>query len=241
MAAVGAWAIWQRASPPATGSSPTRDELGLAYPEAGYVLCPQGLGLKPTDKSISVGDYVVVWLASISGAFVEATWAKVARVDPVDPNRLLVVLGSQYHPALAALRTGDHGFVIGSALWVTADCVSDVLRAFPGRKVSVLCGAALASLVPGARQRATALPSTVHDMVGREVDLVLRSAYASRVPARGHIVSVSPTGQIATVALTSVTIPGALAYGPTVADLRPGTTFDITWDCVLSFGAQVVV
>lgn len=234
--AVGAWALWQRTVAPAR--TPVRDELGLAFPAAGYVLCPQGLGLDPTFKTIGAGDFVVLWLATDQGEFVEATWARVARVDPDDPNRLLVVLGSEDLPALASLRTSEHGFVLGTALWVTADCIPDALRAFPGGGAAALCGPTLTSAIAGLRAPA-APPALPSEMVGREIEILLGStvsgAYAWRAPARARVVEVSPTGQIATVQLLDIKIPGALAYGPSVAGVRPGTLFDITWDCVVSY------
>ena len=222
-----------------------RDERGWKFPDLGYVLCPQGVGLRPTDKPIAPGSIIVLGLGSPAGQSVEAAWAKVAAVDPDDPNRLEVVLvGQASTTGQVSLRTERHGFRLSQKLWVTRDCVWDVLRFLTDPYGRLLCGAELATYdgpdadaAPDGYMPASP-PIPIESAVGRRVELLLVSragaGTAWMVPLTAQIVEVSDTRHIATVRVLAVGRNEA-AEGPLGHHVRAGATFDITWDCVVQY------
>lgn len=223
-----------------------RDERGWKFPELGYVLCPQGAGLRPTDKQISPGAIIIVSLGSPAGHPVEVAWAKVAGEDPNDPNRLSVVLvGQASETGQVDLQTDRHGFRISQRLWITRDCVWDVLRFLDDPKGRLLCGAELLTFdgpdddpSPDGYMFAWP-PAPVKALVGREVELLLVSkagkGTAWQVPIAAEIVAVSETKHIATVRVTAVGRDEQADDPETGHHVRSGSTFDITWDCVLKY------
>jgi hypothetical protein len=221
-----------------------RDEKGWSFPELGYVLCPQGSGLDPTAKEIKPGSIVIVALGSPTGLPVEASWGRVAEVDPRDPNRVLVVLvGQATTTGQTDLQTDRHGFRISAGLWVTRDCVWDVLEALNDPRGYLLCGAELMvwdgpdnDTTPDGHQP-VALPAPPRQLVGREIELFFVSragkGLAWQVPIRAVITDVTGTGHVATVRVLAVgTDEFADVSGHQVTS---GDTFDITWDCVVKY------
>jgi hypothetical protein len=223
-----------------------RDDAGFNFGR-GYVLCPQASGVSASTKPIVVGSDVVVWLGDVSRNFVQATWARVLDVDAVDQNRIRVRIIGETRDADVKPLARAHGFDIGQAFWITKDCIPDVLVQVNDPRSQVLCGPTLAEVGGPAPE-----PSQPNDLVGRAVGLVLASkargipvlygtetTWVWQTPIVGRIESVSDTGQIATVSIQSIEAH-ELADHPTVGHtLRTGDTFDITWDCVVSYGAFV--
>lgn len=216
-------------------AQPRRRAAGLSYRRAGYVLCPQGLGLVPSPKPIAPAAFVLLWLGDPQGRFVEATWGRVLRLD-ADPNRLLVLLSGEDRPGRPPLQTQRHGFALDQVIWVTADCIPDVLRPFPIDTTTVVCGPGLAARGYG---HAAAPPTALADLVGREAAVLLASD-ADPSPwealATVRIMDVGPTEQTLTVELIDVADVPEFAYGTAGASFVPGLRFDITWDCVLEYG-----
>jgi hypothetical protein len=222
-----------------------RDERGWKFPELGYVLCPQGAGLRPTDKPIEAGSIIVVGLGSPTGQSVEAAWAKVAGVDPRDPNRIAVVLvGQASETGQVELQTDRHGFRLSQRLWITRDCVWDVLRFLDDPQGRLLCGAELsnfdgpdADVAPDGYKPAPP-PIPLASALGRHVELLLVSRAAAGtawvVPLTAEVTAISETKHIATVRVTAVG-RNEDAEGASGHHVRAGTTFDITWDCVLQY------
>jgi hypothetical protein len=194
----------------------------------GFVLCPQGAGVDASPKPIEVGSDVALWLGDAAGRFVEATWAKVLSIDPTDPNHIRVGLeGEKGEASVRRLRSDLHGFRLGDELDATKDCIADVLVSLVGEDIEVACGTALAELgYPviglGAAPDAMALNN-------RQVRIVLRhprlSGWKQEVVAR--VVEVSETGNVPTLRAEMFESVENAEHG-----VRPGSTFDVTWDCV---------
>lgn len=229
-----------------SSSTARRDDKGWKFAELGYVLCPQGAGLAPTGKEISKGSVIVLALGSPSGYPVELSWGKVVGSDANDLNRLQVVLvGQASETGQVALQTDRHGFRIGQKLWVTRDCVWDVLQWLSDPQGRLLCGAELLTF-DGADPDATPdgytfawPPGPVDTLVGRKVELLLVSRAGSgtawQVPLTAEIIDVSETKHIATVRVSALGRDELADDPETGHHVRPGDTFDITWDCVLKY------
>ncbi len=229
------------------GDEGRRDDRGWKFPEAGYVLCPQGAGLEPTAKSVGIGSIVILGLGSPAGQPVEPGWARVVELDATDPNRVAVVLIGQATTAgQTGFQTDRHGFRISQKLWVTRDCMWDVLQLLDDPGGTLLCGAELIvfdgpdyDIVPDGLGPAD-LPSHPRDLVGRNIELYLVSRFgkgsAWQVPVTAEVVDVGSTGHIATVRVLAVgRSDEAEKPPPTGHQLQPGQTFDITWDCVVRY------
>jgi len=223
-----------------------RDDRGWKFPELGYVLCPQGAGLAPTGKEISSGSVVVLALGSPTGYPVELAWAKVLGEGEQDPNRIQAVLvGQASQTGQLALETDRHGFRVGQKIWITKDCVWDVLRWLKDPYGRLLCGAELLTFDgsdPDAAPDGYAFawpPGPVSSLVGRQVELLLVSqagkGTAWQLPLTAEIISVSDTKQIATVRVIAVGREPAAEGPETGHHVRAGDEFDITWDCVLKY------
>lgn len=225
----------------------TRDDKGWAFPELGYVLCPQGAGLSPTSKEIKPGSIVIVGLGSPLGQPVEPAWGRVTEVDAADPNRVLVVLvGEATTVGQKGLQTDRHGFRISSALWITADCIWDVLEPLTDPKGLLLCGADLVlydgdddDTAPDGFGPAPMPPVPVEELVGRKVRLSFVSRVGTvaqslwQVPLTAEVTAVGNTGHIATVKVLAV---GHHEFADVSGhQVTSGNTFDITWDCVLKY------
>lgn len=223
-----------------------RDERGWRFPKSGYVLCPQGAGLEPTAKDIEVGSILVLGLGSSTGQPVEPAWARVVEIDARDPNRIAVVLVGQATLAgQTGFQTDRHGFRLAQKLWVTKDCVWDVLRMLDDPGGVLLCGADLA-LFDGPDPDSAPdelgpapMPARVRDLVGRAVELLLVSragkGTAWQVPVTAEIVDVGETGHVATVRVLAIARDDEAERPGVGHELTPGQTFDITWDCVVRY------
>jgi hypothetical protein len=225
---------------------PKRDDRGWKFPELGYFLCPQGAGLPPTNKQISKGSVIVVALGSPTGYPIELAWGKVADEDTKDPNRIQVVLvGQASETGQVALKTDRHGFRIGQRLWLTRDCVWDVLQWLNDPNARLLCGAELLTFdgpdpdtTPDDYMFAWP-PAPVSALVGRKVELLLVSkagrGTAWQVPLTAEIVATSETKHIATVRVVAIGRDELADAPDTGHHVRAGDMFDITWDCVLKY------
>jgi len=218
----------------------------------GRVLCVTEFGHVSTPKQVQVGSDVALWLGDWEGNFVEATWAKVLAIDPHDSNVLLVGLEGEATPVGAErLKSDEHGFRLGDKIpGVTRDCLAEVLRPLDDPKARLLCGGSLLSWATSAKSGAfdispmdpdnlpegPAVPptSTPHELNGMDVQLLLVSkagvgtAWQSRVLAR--VIGVSETGAVAEVRVNVVE-----PHPDADHSVKPGQTFDITWDCVIAY------
>lgn len=224
-----------------------RDEKGWTFPELGYILCPQGAGLPPTPKEIKPGSIVIVGLGSPLGQAVEPAWARVTEVDTADPNKVLVVLvGEATTVGQKGLQTDRHGFRISTGLWITKDCIWDVLEPLTDPKGRLLCGAELIiydgdddDSAPDGLGPAPLPPVPVRQLVGRKVRLYFVSSSGTlaqslwQVPLVAEVVEVGNTGHVATVKVLAV---GHHEFADVSGhQVTSGDTFDITWDCVLKY------
>lgn len=223
-----------------------RDDVGFAFADAGYVICPQSEGLIPTRKEIDLHSTLIVSLGSPAGQIVEPVWARVVEVDPRDRNRIAVVLvGQTTSTGQRDLQTDRHGFRLAQKIWITKDCVWDVLRPLDEPSGRLLCGAELVAFASEHPELATTLgpapvPGAAKTLVGRKVELFMVSragaGTAWQIPLTAEILDVGNTGHVPTVKL--------VAFGrndwaeqppPSGHALAPGQIFDITWDCVLQY------
>lgn len=224
-----------------------RDDGGYYFPALGYVLCPQGVGIDPTEKEISPGTFVVIWLGDPQGAFIERTWAEVVKVDPDDPNRLFVVIRGELFPSgQRSLQTDKHGFNLSQVFWMTRDCIPDAYNELGDPNGVLLCGANLVTfdgpdddLEPDGLgpARPPALPP--RDLVGWQVELLLVSragrGSAWQVPVVAEIVDVGPTGDVPRVRVIEIGSDEFADAPPSGHHLSPGDEFDAPWDCITRY------
>ncbi len=234
-----------------TTEEPVRTAAGFVFPERGYVLCPQALGLRPTPKTPRPGSFVVLWLGDPEGNFVEATWGRILKVDDADPQRIFVILAGEETPVgQRPLRTEKHGFNLSQVFWMTKDCLVDLLDPLEDPNGALLCGAQLVvfdgpddDFEPDGFQPAPP-PAPPRQLVGRDVDLLLVSkagkGSAWQVPVRATIVDVGPSGDLATVKVKSVQA-NTFADDPQMGhQLKPGDEFDVVWDCITAYHPSLV-
>lgn len=234
----------KRDEPTAEGK---RDQKGWSFPEAGYVLCPQGAGLPPTEKDIAVNSVLVLGLGSPTAVPVEPAWAVVSSIDSKDPNRVEAVLVGQATPTgQADLQTDRHGFRLSQKIWVTRDCVWEVLEMLADPQGRLLCGPELVTfdgpdvdMDPDGLSAARMPPGPPQNLVGRRVELYLVSkagkGTAWQVPVEAEVVAVGTTGHVATVRVLAFGRSDLAEDPRTGHSLRPGQQFDVTWDCVVRY------
>lgn len=238
------FALRKRWQPPDQGEL---DDRGYRFPEAGYVICPQSEGLPPASAEIGVGSIIIMSLGSPTGQIVEPVWARVVEQDARDKNRIAIVLiGQTTATGQKDLQTDRHGFRLAQKLWVTKDCVWDVLRLLDDPGGRLLCGAELVGFaaehegfVPHAGGPAP-VPGAVATLVGQKVELYLVSkagkGTAWQIPLTAEIVGTGNTGHVATVKVVAFGRDDEAEKPPPIGHtLAPGQTFDITWDCVLAY------
>lgn len=240
-------------TPPGKGGAlmpiaPTRrDAGGYFFAQQGYILCPQGMGIAPTSKEIVDGTFVVLWLATPAGAFVERTWGQVVEVDPKDDNRIRVVIRGELTPTgQRALRRDQHGFDLSQVFWMTKDCIPEAYNELVDPKAVILCGANLVTFdgpdddfVPDGLHPAVMPAVAVRDLVGTEVEFQLVSragrGAAFRVPVRAQIVEVGPTGDVPRVRVLEVGRDPYADDPATGHSVRAGDEFDVAWDCITGY------
>lgn len=240
--------IGQRDKKNGLEQEPTKSNLGWVFPKAGVILCVIGSGLPPTPKPTGPGTFIVLWLADPEGTFIETTWARVIREDPEDPNRIFVVLTGEPSPVGPRPLRKEHGFTLSQAFWMTRDCVPEAINPLADPRARILCGPGLVGFdgpdadgTPDGLAPAEPPQGPVENLVGRQVEMLLVSTAgggtAWQVPVVATILSTGPIGQVVTVRVDDV---GSNEFADAPAaegghTVRPGATFDVTWDCVTKY------
>lgn len=197
----------------------------------GHPLCPLEAAAEPADLTgLHVGDFVIVTLANQPNTLRESTWAKVTGVSK---SRIVVEIVGEARPGIeeglepipGSLKTEWHGFHIGQKLFLSPECIWDVLHQNP-QPGAILCGPQ--------GQYAFGEPPLAHVFLatGFRVHIALAPPGGRfSEPVWAEVLRISPTGSVVTARILSE--PQLEAHG-----FREGDVVEFARDCI--FGVEAV-